>query len=810
MAAAPWGHIPPLGHPAAPAFYGDATQLHTYLRDIEGWKTEGMTDEKAVSTCVKYVRSDEDRKLFELLEQRWKAGQPRGNWSDFRKSVIARYPEAFDDETAYTIESLEQHISRAPESTFQSPVEFQRFMNTFEVIAEELIAKKLMTEAGINAKLCNAIPQSEVKRTTLQKDYLGMEASAVAWRDLGERYRKMLATGSPGSVQRERTPQKPVKEEPTVKNEPTETAAMIAAISALNAQIQTLTEVQRQQAQQRGIGGGGGGYARGPYPGAQPRDSQQRTPIWGNQPSGRGFEMDCHYCGRLGHPMMQCELYAHDQGANGVFYHARSNTLKIYNQFTDIPTGASPAAAVAVARGARFIPMPGPQTANEPKPAPQTSTNMMSVVATVTSAEKVPASLARAEPRIEEWKSDEEEEIPQKEESADEAEDDEAEQLLAQVHATMAQIQTLRKKKKKSGESSAGESGKRTLEVVLPTMKELMREQHRAAIASKKGIEARERSAERAAEELGKAPQKAERKVPQYHFESATDNPEAQARVLEACKDGCVPMTIGDLLAVSDALRARIHTETRRRRVPNTAGGENEKGAEAEEVKMSSVREAAVDDLLTMIMNTQVAPTTSSLMATSDFVRNHLHADTNRRTQITVERSTPTMAFHPTPCSITAESPRAAIAVKETQLWAINAFITDYSEQEEYQLSDVVVDDGSGICAIRRDVAEQLNFPYEHAPILCQQFDGTVVEHGDLIRNLPVTVGSVRVYVQAYVLSNLGPQMILGGPFETVVRLSKETGTSARPCYRLTDPKQGKVTTMVMGHKREQGKKEDF
>ena len=378
---------------------------------------------------------------------------------------------------------------------------------------------------------------------------------------------------------------------------------------------------------------------------------------------------------------------------------------------------------------------------------------------------------------------------------------------MAQICATMAQIQTVsKKKKKKSDEPNEQKHEKQTLQVVLPKLKDILIEQRRAAEAAQKAVEEREQSAKKAAEELAKGAQKTEKKAAQYHFESATDNPEAQARVLEACKDGCVPMTIGDLLAVSDALRAKAHAETRRRRVPNTDATEVEKAQEQEEAKMSSVREAAVNELWEMIMSTPVAPTTSNLMATSDFVRNHLHADTNRRTQITVERSTPTMALQPALRSITTESPRVAIAVKETQLWAINAFIADYYEKEEYQLTDVVIDDGSGICAIRQDVAEQLNFPYEHAPILCQQFDGTCVEHGDLIRNLPVTVGSVRVYVQAYVLSNLGPQMILGGPFETVVRLVKETGTSARPFYSLTDPKHEGVTTKVAGHKREQGK----
>ena len=221
-----------------------------------------------------------------------------------------------------------------------------------------------------------------------------------------------------------------------------------------------------------------------------------------------------------------------------------------------------------------------------------------------------------------------------------------------------------------------------------------------------------------------------------------------------------------------------------------------------EEVKLSSVREAAVDELWAMVKQMPLTPALSKLMAASDFVRNNMHADTNRRLPAGAEGVTRTMAMMPGRAGINPSSPWVSIAAKETQLWGINAFVADFHEANEYQLTDVVLDDGSGICAIRKDVAARLGFPYEHSPILCQQFDGSYVEHGDLIRNLPVTIGSVRVYVQAYVLPEIGPEMILGGPFEAVVRLGKETLADARPVYRIYDTAKANVCIEVVGHPR--------
>ena len=789
----PWGPPPPLGHPTAPAYDGDQSQLHAYLRDFESWKDGGLTDAKTVQLCVKYVRSTQIRKIFELTEKRWKQQEAaKQTWAEFRASILARFPDAYDDSRAYTIESLEHHIEGAPPSAFQSATEFQEFFNTFEVIAEELLSSELMTQAGINVKLCNAIPQSEVKRTTLQKDYLGMEASAVDWRQFGERYRKMLATGSTAQPAREDSPARAVKSEPAVKvkAEPTETAAMMAAITALSTQVQALVEGQKLPQQQP--------YrASQPMPWERPQQYPRATPGWGNKPTDpwQTFDRDCAYCGKIGHLMMQCDLYNHDQAANGVFYSMRARLLKVYGREVAVATGATPAAAAAEYRGPRFIPMPGPAPPAEPPAPAPTSTNMMSVVGAVKAKEAVSTGLSHTEPRIVEWKSDEEEEVLLEEESDEEADDDEA--TLANIVETMAQFQKKAELVAQKLAQKKGEKKKLIPEVVLPR-------RSKASIqrASEKGIEARERKAEEAAEELARGPPKSDRKAAQYHLEAPTDNPEAQARVLEACKDGCVPMTFGDLLAVSDPLRAKVHMETRRRRVPNSGAAEEEK----EEIRMSSVREAAVNELWGMVLAMPVTPVLSKLMAASDFVRNNMHADTNRKAQLAIEHSTPTMAFLTTPTAIRADSPRVAIAAKETHLWAINAFIADYHEKQEFQLTDVVIDDGSGICAIREDVAEQLNFPYEHAPILCQQFDGTCVEHGDLIRNLPVTVGSVRVYIQAYVLPNIGPQMILGGPFEAVVRLRKETMDEARPMYHLLDPAK-KVEINVLGHVRKAEKK---
>ena len=785
-----WQQLPPIGHPSAPVFTGEPSQLHPFLRTFEALGDYGWSDAKMVSTCVKYVQTAQERGVFALTEKKWKSAEAaKQTWAEFKSMILNRYPTAFDDTKGYTLDKLERHIANTPRSAFQSAAEFQKFMNYFEVIAEDLTEKHLMTEKGLNGKLCDAIPLSEVKRTTLcQQDFLGKEPSDVPWRDFGDQYRKMLSTGVTGGSAASEEVRVEVKTETRVKTEPSDSATMLATLTALQNDLRMLREEQRAQPSY----GNRGGYTPQPY--------NQRSNTYGSRPADGGFRGRCAYCDEIGHMMMSCGIYRHDQAANGVFFHFTQQRLKVDGRDVPMAPGASPRDAAAEFLGQRYVPSaPADYPARD---APQTSTNMMNVVR-ATGPPTTHTGIAIAEPRIQEWiTEDGQEGAPEEEEVEDEdedADDDEDEMDLVEVYAAMAQMAEKMKKEKgkrmvmdgveipkmkwknaKTGPPKKDEKGKRT----------------------DKGEAALRELAERIAAK-GKGTG-GEKKEPAYHLQAATDDPEAQARVLASCKDGCVPMTFGDLLAVSDPLRAKVHAETRKKRVPNNAQQEDE----GEEVKMSSVREAAVNELWEMALKMPLTPALSKLMAASDFVRSNMHADTNRRAQAMPDgvAQTQTMAMITGGPIINPLSPRIAIAAKETQLWGISVFVSDYDESHEFQLNDVVVDDGSGICAIRSDVAARLAFPYEHAPILCQQFDGTCVEHSDLIRNLPITVGSVRVYVQAYVLPHIGPEMILGGPFEAVVRMGKVTLADARPVYKVHDPSRADVCIELVGNPRKVAK----
>ena len=185
----------------------------------------------------------------------------------------------------------------------------------------------------------------------------------------------------------------------------------------------------------------------------------------------------------------------------------------------------------------------------------------------------------------------------------------------------------------------------------------------------------------------------------------------------------------------------------------------------------------------------------ADIMAASDFVRETLHKDTGKK------------AIKPAPVNTAASFTAArtplakplnpAVAPRETPLWSIPATLTD-AEGCEMLLTDVIIDSGAGLCAIRDDVWEQLGYEVEDCPVPCEMFGGTLVEYRDMVRNLPVSIGSVTVFIQAYVVKGLGSEMILGGPFEAVTRMRKTTLDHARPMYRMFDPSgSGKIVEVV-------------
>ena len=781
------GTLPPPGHRDAPSFTGNAADLSTFLREFEGLKELGWSDAKVVATCSKYVSPSAMRRLFELTEKRWKRKQaPEQTWKNFKADLYDRFPGAINDEDGYDIEALEKHIREAKPEAFRSAVDFQEFINLFDVIAEDLIDRQLMTEAGMNGKLHDAIPLSDVKRTALLKDYLGKKPSDIPWRDFGNKYRQLLETGV---TSRDAAPgvKVEVKTETTVKQEPTEAATLMSALSGFADEIRQMMAARPT-----------GGYYENDR--GYPSNSLNR-PNRSYRPSVP-YDDSCAYCADPTHQIRYCHLYRHDAAANGVYYLFRDKRLTVGHDSVRVMPGTHPIAAVREYLGNHYVPYPGQQQAapQQQRPVtgdtPTTNTGMLSVVSATGSARAVATGASIPEPRIQEWHSDsenEKEEDAAEDRAEVESEDEgmESDELAAFLY-TMAQI--------------AQSAGKKVFDgVELPTKKWKKGAEARKSKEGRKAIEAESAAdiAQKLAEQTaGKAKEK---KEPQYHYEAGTHNPEAQARVLAACKDGCVPMTFGDLLAVSEPLRSKVHQETRRRRVPNSPDQADD---DEPEPKHSSIRELAVNELWAMVQQMPITPALSKLMAASDFVRSNMHADTNHKAQAAPENvaQTQTMAMMTFGPGINPSSPRVAIAAKETQLWGINAFVADYHENHEFQLTDVVVDDGSGICAIRSDVAERLQFPYEHSPILCQQFDGSYVKHADLIRNLPVTIGSVRVYIQAYVLPQIGPEMILGGPFEAVVRMGKVTMEDARPVYKFHDPAKADVCIEVIGHVRKPSK----
>jgi hypothetical protein len=81
--------------------------------------------------------------------------------------------------------------------------------------------------------------------------------------------------------------------------------------------------------------------------------------------------------------------------------------------------------------------------------------------------------------------------------------------------------------------------------------------------------------------------------------------------------------------------------------------------------------------------------------------------------------------------------------------------------------------------------------------IECSSFEGRIIQHSGLAVDLPVTISGIMVYLQMWVVENLGTEVVLGGPFKEVVQLGEKTSDFARPMYKLSDPSLGQRMIVV-------------
>ena len=828
--------------PNAPKFNGQPGDLVAYFQFFDGHKdTSGWPDETTIKTAIRYITDIKTRQLW-ALRDRSLVGAER-TWAGFKKTMYDCYPGA-EAMLRYEIADLDRLILKLREEGLGDRFHFQTYVNEFEVIAETLKDAQLMTDSGLNSKFRASLPEGTTRDIALNH-YLDKTPENTPWRELAKRVGKILDASrgdrhesAAAAVEATRSTAASAPPAVTVKTEPVseQTAALLAGYFARF--MQGPPPPQQYQQPQMYPTPPDQSYGSAPAGGWHPPPAPAFAGAYALQ--SRPFTGKCVYCDAYGHQMRDCTVYTHDRRHNRAFYNFRDRVLEVDRVPVPIAPGGIPCNAVEEYRGSLFVGRPG--TAAPASPAPQQQPEAQSRnPAPAGMARPVSTGMARAEevvsesrtPTVEEYQtsaseSGSEEYEPDEttsEEETDEGTQSESEEAILSTLTMAAKAISQQKegkwefagvhlpvmnwkkdttdkvgppkgaKKKrrakakgkgKSPESKDGEPEPQ------PEVGEGVRKARKAAAADDP-----QAVAKKLAEKVSKRATD-EKEEPKFHYGARTDNRDELVKVLQSCQKGLIPLTVRSLFATSDAFRAKVNAETRRRKVPN----EQRDKEEEEAAQRLSAKEAAVLKLWNLFLDAPLALELADIMAASDFVRDTLHKETGKKAIMPPPVST--AASYTSPVGPIPQSANPSVAPRETPLWGIPATIWG-ANNEEILLTDVIVDSGAGLCAIRADIWEQTGREVEVNPVSCQMFGGDIVEYRHLVRNLPVSIGSVLVYIQAYVVKNLDSEMILGGPFEAVTRMRKATLKDARPVYRLTDPLGSGRTVEALGVTRSMG-----
>ncbi|KAF9440821.1 hypothetical protein P691DRAFT_767201 [Macrolepiota fuliginosa MF-IS2] len=110
---------------------------------------------------------------------------------------------------------------------------------------------------------------------------------------------------------------------------------------------------------------------------------------------------------------------------------------------------------------------------------------------------------------------------------------------------------------------------------------------------------------------------------------------------------------------------------------------------------------------------------------------------------------------------------------------------------------DAILDEGSQIIGIRRDVWEKLGVPLRSdQSIVMESANATHERSIGLIRNLQVNIGNLTLYVQAQVVENASYKMLLGQPFLTLTQANTHHFPDGGSHITLADPNSQSVITI--------------
>jgi hypothetical protein len=222
----------------------------------------------------------------------------------------------------------------------------------------------------------------------------------------------------------------------------------------------------------------------------------------------------------------------------------------------------------------------------------------------------------------------------------------------------------------------------------------------------------------------------------QYRFSSAIEDPKAVQNVMERSLDGTVTLTQRELYAIAPEVRKRIKEQVTTHRIPTGTPATS-----------SLIEESLPDDE----------------NPSSSFLHHHLSSQTN---PIIVANHTEELRTIPL-------------------------------ELDGKVTVDAILDEGSQIIGIRRDIWEKLGLPLlRDLTIVMESANATKESTMGLLRDLPVRIGSSTFYLQVQVIENAPYEMLLGRPFLTLTQAQTHHYSNGDSHITLIDPNTNETITI--------------
>ncbi|KAJ2912850.1 hypothetical protein MD484_g7577, partial [Candolleomyces efflorescens] len=222
---------------------------------------------------------------------------------------------------------------------------------------------------------------------------------------------------------------------------------------------------------------------------------------------------------------------------------------------------------------------------------------------------------------------------------------------------------------------------------------------------------------------------------PQFRFQSAIEDPQAAAKILERSLSSPVSLSVRELLGVSADVRKAVKDLVTSKKVPTTGGTD------------------AASYLDEIVNEDEVV---SSFLA----------------------------ALPPAPSGIIVANHTESLRTIEVNL-------------EDRLKVHAILDEGSQIIGLRRELWERLHIPVRSDHVMTMEAANSSKNRTTgLLPNLKVSVGQCNFYLQVQVIDSASYDMLLGRPFHTLAQALIKHFRNGDALITLTDPNTDAVITV--------------